>query len=197
VSKSAKNDNRKNSARGAKPSAQNDNRATALGKRGLHPWAEAVDSIDFGPAVAAVADLAGWALDLAAADVADWPEGARRVRICRRYVLRQLRGRHTRGVPYEDILFTAGLLARIFEAEIGLGMSEVVAVLDKIGLPTEVVPMMPRAQPHAQMPVSRTAVPREQIVDLFRGVMEQMDEGDLDKAPCGECGHCPGHRNAA
>jgi hypothetical protein len=196
VSKSADNDNRKKRA----PGAQNDNRATAPRKRGLHPWAEAVDSIDFGPAVAAVADLAGWALDLAAADVVDWPEGVRRVRTCRRFVLRRLRGQHTRGIPFEDVLFTAGLLARIFESEIGLGMSEMVAVLDKIGLPTEVVPMMPRAQPHAHVAARRMAAPPE-VLELFRAAARQMEaSGELDDdviAPCDACGHRPRYRNAA
>jgi len=202
VSKSPQNDNRKKRPRGTtKPTAHNDNRATAPTKRALHPWAEAVDSIDFGPAVAAVADLAGWSLDLAAADVADWPEGARRVRTCRRYVLRRLRGQHTRGIPFEDILFTAGLLARIFESEIGLGMSEMVAVLDKIGLPTEVVPMMPRVQPHARMPlrqrvVSASAYSRPVHLSAVP-VAEPEFADELDVAPCDECGHRPRYRNAA
>ena len=198
MSKSPRNDNRMKRARGpSRPSAKNDNRATAPRKRGLHPWAESVDSIDFGPAVAAVADLAGWALDLAAADVADWPEGVRRVRTCRRYVLRTLHGKRTGSIPYEDVLFTAGLLARIFEAELGLGMAEVVAMLDRIGLPTEVVPMMPRIQPHARVPL------RAPFVRVAPAPMPRLytdDDGDDDAigvAPCDECGHRPRYRNAA
>ena len=42
------------------------------------PWV--IDGIDYGPAIAAAADLSRWALDLATAEVADWPEGRRRVR---------------------------------------------------------------------------------------------------------------------
>jgi hypothetical protein len=104
------------------------------------------DGIDYGPAYAAIADLAEWALSLAADDVEDWPEGRRRVKSASRFVLDRLRGKRTRTAPGEDILFTAGLLARIFEADVGLGMSEMVSILDQLGLPTEVVPMMPRAQ---------------------------------------------------
>jgi hypothetical protein len=201
VSKSPKNDNRKKRSRSAQPGAQNDNRPRVLGARARHPWADAVDGIDFGPAVAAVADLAGWALDLAAADVADWSEGARRVRTCRRYVLRSLRGQRTGGVPYEDILFTAGLLARIFESEIGLGMSEVVAVLDKIGLPTEVVPMMPRVQPHARIPLRAVRAvevgPRPPHASAFPMSDARIPDDFEDDPPCDSCGHRPRYRNAA
>ena len=186
----------------AKAVAKNDNqRGTAAAKPKRHPWADAIDGIDYGPAVAAVADLAGWALDLAAADVADWPEGARRVRMCRRYVLRRLRGQRTGGVPFEDVLFTAGLLARIFEAEIGLGMSEVVAVLDKIGLPTEVVPMMPRVQPHARIPLRAVRAvevgPRPHPMSAFPASDDRIAADDDDDAPCDSCGHRPRYRNAA
>src|SRR5262249_35780055 len=120
VSKSAKNDNR--------VTAKNDNRPTA--KR-PHPWADAIDGIDYGPAIAALHDLVTWAFGLALTDVADWPEGQRRVRAVRKHVRARLAGKHPRAVPYEDIFFTAGLLARIFEAEIGLDMAEMVAVLDE------------------------------------------------------------------
>ena len=143
-----------------------------------HPWV--VDGIDYGPAIAAVGDLAAWAFDLAAKDVEDWPEGRRRVRTARRYVLARLRGKELRHAPYEDVLFTAGLLARIFEADIGLGMSEMVAVLDAIGLPTEVVPMMPRTQPVRLAPMR----PRPAAITAL-------------PKPCEECGSYPRLRNAA
>ena len=106
-------------------------------------------------------------------------------------MLRSLRGRRTGGVPYEDVLFTAGLLARIFESDIGLGMSEVVAVLDRIGLPTEVVPMLPRVQPHARMPL------RVPVIPLRMPAHEHELEDELDHTPCDECGHRPRYRNAA
>jgi len=184
VSKSAKNDNR--------TTPKNDNRLPKA--RRPHPWAD-IDGIDYGPAIAAIGDLVAWAFDLAAADVADWPEGQRRVRTTRRYVVARLRGKRPRGTPFEDILFTAGLLARIFEAEIGLGMSEMVAVLDRIGLPTEVVPLMPRAQPHARMPLhGRHPMGVRPIEPVFE---DEFDDDEPGAAPCGECGHRPRYRNAA
>jgi hypothetical protein len=177
VSKSPKNDNR--------ITPKNDNRATA--KR-PHPWAD-VDGIDYGPAVAALGDLVTWAFDLAANDVADWPEGRRRVRTTRKFVVARLRGKRAHGAPLEDILFTAGLLARIFESETGLGMSEMVAVLDRIGLPTEVVPMMPRAQPHARIPLRAPVAPAPGVV--------RAPWPEPDPEPCEGCPHCARYRNAA
>ncbi len=98
-----------------------------------------------GPAIAAVRDLTAWAFDLAARNVAGWPEGRRRVRSARRFAIGRLRGKRPRDVPFEDVLFTAGLMARIFEADLRLPMSDMVAILDRLGFPTEVVPLMPRA----------------------------------------------------
>jgi len=175
VSKSAKKKNH---------TAANDNRAAA-GKRAAPPSAE-LGGVDYGPAVAALSDLIAWAFDLASADVADWPEGRRRVRATRKYVRARLHGTCPRGVPYEDVLFTAGLLARIFEAEVGLDMSAMVAVLDQIGLPTEVVPLMPRDQPHAHIPVGAPVFP-----DRMRPVVRAVP------APCQECGQVARYRNAA
>jgi hypothetical protein len=200
VSKSAKNDNQPRTA-------ANDNRATAT--RARHPWADAIDGIDYGPAIAAIGDLVAWAFDLAADDVADWPEGKRRVRTTRKYVLSRLRGQRPRGVPFEDVLFTAGLLARIFEAEVGLGMSQIVAVLDRIGLPTEVVPLMPRPQRSAPsvraVPNTRTA-PRKassEVLVLFADTLRRLHaegllaEDEPDAVPCPGCDHAPRYRNAA
>ena len=107
------------------------------------PWV--IGGIDYGPAITVVGGLIGWAFDLAERDVADWPEGLRRVRTARRFVLARLRDKRPRSVPVEDVLFTAGLLARIFEADLRLPMTEVVEVLAQLGLPTEMVPLTPRA----------------------------------------------------
>jgi hypothetical protein len=142
------------------------------------------DGIDYGPAYAAIADLAEWALGLAAADVADWPEGRRRVKSATRFVLDRLHGKRTRAVPSDDILFTAGLLARIFEADVGLGMNEMVSILDQLGLPTEVVPMMPRAQ-HSQPSVR----PMAAVIPLRARQIRVAP-------PCIECSRSP-IRNAA
>ncbi|MCA9678393.1 MAG: hypothetical protein KC464_25430 [Myxococcales bacterium] len=149
-----------------------------------HPWV--IDGIDYGPAIAAAGDLAAWAFELAATDVADWPEGRRRVRNARRYVLARLRGKHPRSTPFEDVLFTAGLLARIFEADIGLGMSDVVGILDDFGLPTEVVPLWPRAQRQAN-------APRRPIAPLRPRPAAAIALPE----PCEECGGFPRFRNAA
>ena len=154
-------------------------------KKPAHPWV--IDDIDYGPAIAAVGDLAAWALDLAAKDVADWPEGQRRVRAARKFVLARLRGKHLRHAPFEDILFTAGLLARIFEGDLHLGMSEMVAILDELGLPTEVVPLMPRPQSSARVPRVPTIVPLRPRPAAVTAA----------PAPCEECGCFPRLRNAA
>lgn len=111
-------------------------------KTPTRPWI--FNGINYGPAIGAVADIADWAFGLAAKDVEDWPEGRRRVRTARRYVLDRLRGKAVRSTPSEDVLFTAGLLARIFDAELSLGMTEMVSIFDELGLPTEVVPLAAR-----------------------------------------------------
>ena len=146
------------------------------------PWV--IGGIDYGPAILAVSGLAEWAFELAASDVEDWPEGRRRVRNARRYVLDRLRGRYARGTAAEDVLFTAGLLARIFEAELSLGMSEMVAILDELGLPTEVVPLMPRRQP--------TAFTRDNVVALPRRA-----EAAPTAPACPSCARQRRFRNAA
>jgi len=153
--------------------------------RAAHPWV--IDGIDYGPAIAAAGDLAAWAFDLAAKDVADWPEGRRRVRAARRYVLARLRGKHPSSTPFEDVLFTAGLLARIFEADVGLGMVDIVAILDEFGLPTEVVPLRRRAQHGARVLVRPPLVPLHPRPAGTSALPE----------PCEECGELPRFRNAA
>jgi len=185
---------RKKSDRTLKPAT------TAGTKPAAHPWV--INGIDYGPTIAVADDLAAWAFDLAARDVADWPEGQRRVRTARRFVLRWLHGKHQRLAPFEDLLFTAGLLARNFD-EIGLAMSEVVGILDNLGLPTEVVPLRPREQPSMRLPICPPVVPpHPQPADLsalFRtAVLAEMFAGvDIDDpAPCDECS-CPRLRNAA
>ena len=122
-----------------------------------HPWV--IGGIDYGPAVAAIHDLAAWAFDLATRDVTEWPEGRRRVAAARRFVLARLRGKRPRGVPFEDVLFTAGLLARIFEAELRLSMPDVVAIFDRLGFPTEAVPLVPRASSSARRPQEPSITP--------------------------------------
>lgn len=162
------------------------------------PWIQ--DGIDYGPAIVAIDDLATWAFDVAEQDVDGWPEGLRRVHTARRFVLARIRGRRARRVPFEDVVFTAGLLARIFESDMRLGMTEVIAILDALHLPTEIVPMSPRPAPNAgamrpapRAPVStlRTSCPRASAF-----VVPDPDGG------CDDCGEVypfvwPGLRNAA
>jgi hypothetical protein len=149
------------------------------------PWI--VGGVDYGPAIAAVADLAAWAFELAARDVEDWPEGRRRVRSARRDVLARIRGKRAARATTEDVLFTAGLLARIFEAELSLGMAEMVTILDELGLPTEVVPLMPRSQR------SRGGRPAS-VVPL---VPPERPAGAQPAPCCTGCVHHPRFRNAA
>ena len=152
-----------------------------------HPWV--IGDIDFGPAVAAVHDLAAWAFDLAARDVADWPEGRRRVRNARWFVLGRLRGKDVHRTPYEDVLFTAGLLARILESDLHLPLTHVVAALDHLGLPTEVVPFATYPRRHVA-----AMSPSSPVSPLRRRPATAMPELDV----CDECGlWCPRFRNAA
>ena len=164
----------------ARPNSPSPARPVAARK----PWV--IGGIDYGPAIVAVSGLAEWAFELAAKDVEDWPEGRRRVRNARRYVLDRLRGRSARGVGTEDVLFTAGLLARIFEAELSLGVSEMIAILDELGLPTDVVPLVPRRQP--------MAFRRDNVVSL--PVPRRADAGQ-PASGCRSCGRPRRFRNAA
>lgn len=102
--------------------------------------------IDYGPAIEAIDDLLGWAFELARKDVADWPEGTRRVRSAHHYVRALLRAKAPRVEPREDLLFTAALLVRVFESEIGLSIDHITAVLDELGLPHDHAPIA-RARP--------------------------------------------------
>lgn len=148
------------------------------------PWV--LDGIDYGPAIGAVADLAAWAFDLAVRDVADWPEAQHRVRSARNYVLDRLRGRRARHVSGEDILFTAKLLARIFDADLSLSMTEMVSILDQLGLPTDVIPLRPRRQRGEGMAAR---------IFPFRRV--GAEEGPVEPEQCPMCLRYPRFRNAA
>jgi len=162
------------------------------------PWIQ--DGIDYGPAIVAIHDLAAWAFDVAERDVDDWPEGLRRVHTARRFVLARIRGKRARRVPFEDVAFTAGLLVRIFDDEMRLGMTEVIAILDALHLPTELVPLSPRPAPRtgATRPVPRSTIsPLRPRPSAF--VVREHDGSD---GVCDECGEVhpfiwPGLRNAA
>jgi hypothetical protein len=172
-SKPPKNDNRSAKKRAT---AANDNRPVA--------GAPFID-IDYGRARDALGELAAWAFDLAGADVVDWPEGKRRVRNARRYVLARLRGKTIASTPFEDVLFTAGLLARVFEADLALDVGELVDTFELLGLPTEVVPIVPRVQPSVRLGARPHVVPLRPV------------EPRITAQPCVECGCVPRFRNAA
>lgn len=116
------------------------------------------DAIDYGPALDALDDLVRWAMQLAMRDVRGWPEGRARVHAVRRYLRRSLRGKPAR-VPTNDLLFVAGLLARIFESELRLSLSEVARVLGELELPTEVVPRVVSQPTPCCVPIKRYPTP--------------------------------------
>ena len=113
--------------------------------------AEDESGIDYGPAIEALDDLLGWAFELARKDVDGWPEGTRRIRNAHRFVRAVLRGKTPRTEPREDLLFTAALLVRVFEGDLGLAVDQVASVLDQLGLPLDHVPVT-HAVPAASAP---------------------------------------------
>ena len=139
------------------------------------PWLDG--DIDYGPAAAAARDLATWALG----DVADWPEAKTRIRNARRYVLARIAGKERR-MPVEDVIFTASLLARIFDDELDLDVADAFEIFGALELPTDVVPV--RAPTRAQPLSPRSFAPAPLRL-------------------CVECGHVHelgdhvGYRNAA
>lgn len=120
------------------------------------PWI--IDGIDYGPALVAIDELMAWAFDLAARGVGD-AAGKRRVQRARRAVAAMLRGKRRRlaaGVE-DDVTFTAMLLVRILDADLRLGLGDIVTVLTELGLPTADVPTV--ATPPPGRPVARVVRP--------------------------------------
>jgi len=118
------------------------------------PWIDG--DIDYTPAVTAARDLATWALDLAERDVGDWPEARKRIRNTRRFVLARIAGKDRR-MPVEDLIFTASLLARIFDDDLDLDVADAFEIFGALELPTDVVPV--RAPTRAQPMSPRSFVP--------------------------------------
>lgn len=77
---------------------------------------------------------------LAAFDATDWSAAKDRLRRARRHVLRCLYAEPLRLEPTDDLWFAALFIARSLDVS-GFSESEVVAVFDAIGLPTEAVPL--------------------------------------------------------
>jgi len=161
------------------------------------PWI--YDGIDYGPARAAVRDLANWALDIAERAVDDWPKAQVHVRNTRRFVSARIEGKSARRVSIDDVWFTAELLARIFDEDLGLGLSEALTILETLELPIDPVPMpKPRRAPRMPMLVPLRAA-LQTLTNSATPTVRQV-------APlrfCDECGyvHEPAdhvrHRNAA
>ncbi len=124
-------------------------KTTSKQKQTSHPLADTDRSrptpVNYGPALDAVEDLFKWAFGLAAKDVAGWPDGEDRVRNARRHLIKALRGKSTGRIPNDDLVFTAGLLARIFESELRVPAAAIVEMLSELDLPTEVVPRVAQA----------------------------------------------------
>jgi hypothetical protein len=153
------------------------------------PWTN--DDIDYGPANVAARDLAIWALALAERDVEDWPAARKRVRNARKFVLARLSG-NDRRMPVEDVIFTASLLARIFDDDLGLGLADSLSIFDSLDLPSDIIPIPP---PRPRSPATGA-----------RPGTRALDRIELVPPPlrfCDECGyvHEPGlhvgYRNAA
>ena len=161
------------------------------------PWI--FDGIDYGPARAAVRDLANWALDIAEKSLDDWPAARLHVRKTRRFIDARIGGKRSNAASLEDLEFTATLLTRIFDEDLGLGLSEVLTILDSISLPVDAVPVQRRA---ARVPV---------LVSL-RATPQTIANGPMQTSPaarvpplrfCDDCayvhehGDHVRHRNAA
>jgi hypothetical protein len=142
-----------------------------------------IDGIDYGPAFAAVHGFAAWALDLAARDVADWPEGLRRIGTARQFILARLSGKRPRRVPLEDVLFTAGLLARIFEAKLGRSRSELAAIFARLGFSTDLMP------PRSCTPSSADR-PQDPLDSWITSLCSRLAASGVRTEPADACNEC-------
>ena len=149
------------------------------------------DDINYDRANEAVRNLATWALDIAERDAADSPEALRRVRNTRRFVLGRLDGRRERRTPIEDVVFTASLLARIFDDDLGLNLSDAFTIFDTLDLPTELIAVPPPRRPTSPIAHRAARAPRS---DAYAPPPLRL---------CDECGYVHeyglhvGRRNAA
>ena len=171
------------------------------------PWLEG--GIDYDPALVAIEELIDWAFNVAAASVADAPADVRRVRNARRYALAAIHGKaDPRSV--DDVVFAAGLLARVLDADLGLGLGDIVTVLEQMGLPADDVPSPPRRPPGrrqpraASTPIDLTAVidavaALQSLAPLSPVVPLRPRGARVPAAPAATCAACParGFRVAA
>lgn len=163
------------------------------------PWIR--NGIDYGPARAAIHELATWALDIAESGVVDWPDGRAHVRNTRRFVESQLSGNRPSHASIDDVMFTARLLARIFDDELDLDLSDALMIFDILQLPVDMVPIRRTAPTPPRVPASV-------LHTLMRAAAPTAPTTRAPAAPpplrfCDDCGyvHEPGehvrHRNAA
>ncbi len=162
------------------------------------PWIR--NGIDYDPARAAIHELATWALDIAERAVDDWPTGRAHVRSTRRFVEARIAGNRPSRASIDDVMFTARLLARIFDDELGLDLSDALTIFDILELPLDVVPVRRAAPTPARMPTS--------VLHTLMRAAAPIAPATRSPVPpplrfCDECGyvHEPGehvrHRNAA
>lgn len=123
--------------------------------------------IDYGPAIEAIDDVLGWAFEVATKSVAGWPQGKRRVRNAFRYLRAIVRGKRVRTEPREDVMFTAALLIRVLDADLGLGMCQIADVLDQLGLPSDHVPFA-KPEPVVRRPMARSTW--ERLLAIFHAL---------------------------
>lgn len=151
-----------------------------------------------------IGSLAEWAFDLAEREVVDWPSARMHVHNTRRYVLERLEGtqRPRALVSDEDLYFTAALLGRILAERFALDYVNTVSMLDRLELPTDEVPVMPRSPSRGSAPITSADVSRASM----RSPTARMRAPVSTPPPlrfCDVCGyvHEPGdhvgYRNAA
>ena len=159
------------SAKQKPTTATTKNRAPKPTRPTAPPWIEG--GIDYGPALVAIDELIAWAFDLAAASVPD-RESKRRVKHARRQVIATFRGKR-KDEPDADVMFTAAVLARVLDADLKLGLGEIVTVLAELGLPSDDVPRPPRRS--ASVPAY--AVPRAPSMNVadLAGAIDAIQRG--------------------
>jgi hypothetical protein len=174
------------------------------------PWVK--NGIDYGPARAAINDLADWALGLAEREVSDDPADLKRIRNVRR----AFDGRATREPSTRDVMFTAQVLARVFDRDLSLGLADQLAIFEELELSTDFLPLessAPRAATplHGRIPTRiPTPTRTEPPVATVRIRIEPLPATRIEsRTPpplryCEDCGrihelgdHVHLHRNAA
>ena len=131
--------------------------------------------------------LAHDVFELASLHVIDWPEAERRLDTARRHVLHTLRAEVGTVVALDedDLWFATRFLIRTLDDDVGLTPSEIVSVLDAIGMPTDAVAMFAPAGTRrgSAAHVLVAAATREAIAR----VVELCPRGRLHVHDCFQC----------